>query len=558
MDRDALIQALRAADAAGDVPAAQAIARHISTLQTPAGAPNAPALGGSPAKGAPVAVEGMLTGKESAWERARLGLANVGIGGYLGVKNLLGKLDPEEQNVLAQSNADLENSGFAGKAANLGGNVAGGIAATMLAPQVTLPSYFVRSAPYVKAALGSGAMAGVSTPASDQENILASKAKEAGKAAALGPAVLAGGQAVAKAGTGMFKATQDAIDLIRQGVVPTLQQGAESPWGRFVGGLTSGFTDVRGRQEKQLLDALTERASGGQIHAPDATAGERVAMLNSSIGNDYDQVLSKKLFPMTGKIRDEALQQADNIKKSGGRFIDQQSEARGILDNIIGSDRNAVRLRSDTLRNDYLDRIQSAIQPSNDPLVNEALLSAKNIIVTKSRNSRLTPQELQALQEIDSRYYDMMRLRDASKGAGAQETGVDIKRLADAYGKGPGADVIGAANATNESLIGPLVRTVGSTPRQDEARTLLNTGKRIAVAGAANAAIPQLAAPLYALSAAGQTSRGAKALFGQYDVQKSLKAALESPQTDEITAANFLRALRDNSSTLGAGLTPGY
>ena len=261
---------------------------------------------------------------------------------------------------------------------------------------------------------------------------------------------------------------------------------------------------------------------------------------------------------MTGKIRDEFLSQADAIKKSGGRFIDQQSEARGILDNIIGSDRNAVRLRADTLRTDYLDRIQSAISPSNDPLINEALLNAKNVLIQKSRNARLSPQELSALGEIDARYYDMMRLKDATSGAARSETGVDIKKLADAYGKGPGADIIGATNATNETLVGPLVRTLGATPRQDEARTLLNIAKRTAAAGAAGATIPQIAAPLYALSAAGQTSKGAKVLFGQTDAQRALKAALESPQTDEVNAANFLRALRDNSSTLGAGLTPGY
>lgn len=532
-----------------------------SVLASRSGAPATPPSTPTPTPPAKTAPEGFLTGSEGPLERTRLGLANVGISGYLGAKQLLGNLSDEDKQVLAMSNSDLSKSGFAGKAANLAGNVAGGVATSMIAPQVAIPKY-------LKAALSSAALAGVETPvdASDAAGIAMGKLKEAGKAAIAGPAAVALGSGVAKVGTGMFKATQDAIDLIRQGIHPTLQQGAAGPLGRWIGGLTSGFTNVRNRQEQEVLNALDQRISKGQVALPEGTLNERVDLLNKGLDQEYGGILGNKKFPMNNSIRDAALGEADALKKSGGRFIDEQAQARAILDNIIGSDRNATRLSDPTLRGDYLDRIQSAISPSNPQLVNEALVNAKNVITQKSRNARLTPDELDSLKDVDSRFFDLMRLNDLRKGGAGHETGVDIRGLANAYGNAPGQDVIGATNKTAQDLVGPLVRTLGSTPRQDEARTALNTIRRIGapvgIAGAAAATgslgpLTAAVAPLYALSAAGQSAKGAKALLGQYPIQQNLKAALESPQTGEFNMANILRALRDNSSNLGAGLTPG-
>ncbi len=571
-ERAELLDALRAADAAGDVPAAQAIARRIQTLQegpaTPQEAPGAAGVGGSPAQAPTMVPEGFLKadGTSDLLDRVRLGTANVGIKGYLGVKQLFGPLTEEEQQVLKMSDSDVENSGFAGKFANMAGNVGGGVALSMATPAVPGMALLGKGGTYLKAALASGGMAAATTPIENQDEIAKGKALEALKAGAMGVAATGVGEGIKKGATGLFRATKDAMDLMEQGVNPTLQQAASGKFGRFVGGLTSGFTDVRRRQEQEVLDALTERASNGQVHMPDATLNERIAALKAGVDTDYRGVMKKKLFPLTNSIRDDVLDQADQIKKSGGRFLLEQNRARGILDNIIGTNTNPTRLRDATLRGDYIDRIDEAIKDTNSTLVNDALTKAKNVLVSRSRNSVLTPEELAHIADIDARAYDVMRLKDAATGRAGQGLGVNVGKLADSYGNGPGMDVIGATNRTNDELIGPLVRTIGSTPRQDESRTLFNTARRIAAplalggtAAAAGAGAPFLAAaaPLYALSAAGQSAKGARFLTGQTSGQKALKAALESDPVQGQYVANLLRSLRDNTSTIGAGFTPG-
>lgn len=533
------------------------------------GGANPPAVGGSPPPGptnAPERIgpmslsdtihdnrplkptEGMLKpdGSSGILDRMGMGLANVGIKAGMGVKGLFTDLSPEDQQVLAMSDADVDNSGFAGKAANLVGNVGLGVATSILTPGAGLlrPLGAVGST-VAKGAIGSGAQEYVFNPEGD-------RLKNAEKAAVLGAALPAAAMLLKKGGTQMFKPTQDADALFAQGVNPTLQQAAESRVGKFVGGLTSGFTDVRNRQEQEVADALTSRISDGKIVAHGSTVGQRTGMLNDGLNTDYDAVLGNKTFPMNNRIRDEVLLQADNVKKSGGRFINQQSDARSVLDNIIGSDRNSTRMGIDRLRSDYMDPIQQAIADAKDPLVEKALVNAKNVLIEKSRNAKLTPEELSTVQYIDKRYFDLQRMREAGD---INQEGISISALSNAYKKAPGMNVPGAYNATNEDLIGPAARTLGKTPRQDESRTLLqNIGRVGAFAGGMTVA-PQITAPLYAISAAGQTARGAKALTGQYDAQRALKSALESPQTGDVSLANLLRALRDNSSSLGSSLT---
>lgn len=567
VDDPKLIAALHAADAAGDTAGATAIAAHIKAMrqyaQTAQGAPATAPVGGSPPSAAMLAPDG----SSGLGDRVYAGLAGAGIHSYLGIKNLFGSLTPIEQKVLEASDEDVKNSGFAGKAANLAGNVGSAVAASAAVPESALAGTVAllgRAAPYVKAALGSGAMAGITEPAKNQDDIVGDKlaaARNAALTGAVGTGVVKG---VASVGTGIFKATQDAIDLMKQGITPTLQQAADSKVGRWLGGLTSGFSDVRGRQEQELLDTMTTRASGGAM-LPQATKtplAERNDQIGSTIDDAYDAILGNKKFPMNNDIRNSVLQQADNIKKSGGRFLDQQSDARGILDNIIGSDTNATRMGNAALRGNYLDRIDTALQGNNDPLVSQALLNAKNILIQKSRNAPLSPDELSQLGSVDSRYYDLQRMRDAATGDSGMKTGINIGKLTRSYGNAAQDDVLGATNDTADDLIGPLVRTIGETPNQNESRSMFIAAKRIAAPmlagagalslGAGAGPVAAVGVPLYGLSALGQTAGGARFLTGQQGWQQALKGALDSPQTDDVTFANLLRAARDNTSALGA------
>ena len=562
MDDPKLLSALHAADAAGDTAGATAIANHIKALrQSPQTGTTLSDLvtgGGSPAPAQATPPEGFLKadGSSPLLDRIQYGLANVGIKGYLGAKNLFGELSPEEKQVLAMSNSDVDHSGVAGHVANVVGNVGAGVAASVLTPAMAGPAALARAMPYLKAAGGSGAMAFATEPVEghDLGEIYANKAEEAGKSALLGAGITGVAKGVTKAGTGLFQATKDAMDLYKQGINPTLQQASEGSVGRFIGGLTSGFTRTKERLAGETADALTDRISGGAVSAPGATVGQRLGMLDSGINTDYDNILGNRLFPITNNTRQAMLQQADNVGQSGGRFANQVSDARQALDNIVGGDTHTAQITADQMRGEYLNPLQTAINDSKDPKVIEALVNAKNVLTNRARNSQLSPDELQQLSDIDSRYFDLMRLKSAGD---INKTGVDVNALSNAYQKAPGMDNMGATNATNEELIGPLVRTLGRTPRQDEARTaLINAGRAAALVGAGHVLGPgSLAvAPLYGLSALGQTAGGARFLAGANPWQQSLRDALESPTTSSPTMANLLRTLRDNSSNLGASI----
>lgn len=534
-----------------------------SRQQAPAtaqGAPTPAPVGGGAQPQPSAQPEGVLNadGSSPLLDRLKYGLAGVGVQGYLGAKNLFGKLSPEEENVLAQSKADVEHSGFAGKAANFVGNLGAGVAATALAPEVAVPAALAKFPTLLgaaKAALGSGAMEGVTAPAEDQDNIALSKAIQAGKAAVAGPLAYFGGKAVQKGATGLFSATKDAMDLMAQGINPTLQAAADSGFGRWVGGLTAGINKPSTRIEQETLDALTQRASGGKIAAPGSTLNQRVGQLQASIDQDTADLMKGKRFPLTQAVRNDMLQQADNIKGPQGQQVLQQGRARDILDNILGELPGArPRMGWQDMQDQYVSKLDNAISSARDPDVAQALSNARDVL-TSSMEAKLKPDELAKLRDIQSRGYDVDRLTDLTAGRGGEGSGLKIGKLADVYGNAPDA----ATNATNQELVGPLIRTMGATPRQDEAITLrriVNQGLQGAGLGAIGhltGTSPALV-PLYALSLAGQTGRGVRMLTGQTGPQQALKAALESPQTGEISAANAFRALRDNASAVGSAL----
>lgn len=547
--RDDLLAALRAADAAGDAPAATAIAKRLQMAPQTAATG---AAGTTPQPAAVSAPEGMLKadGSSDIWDRMRYGLAGSGIQAYLGLKQSLGHtLTPEEQSTLKMSEADVNNSGFAGKAAKLVGDVGQGVAAALAVPEVGI----VKALPkLLRMSLGGAGMSAATTPvdSTNSSDVYDGKMANAAVAAAAGP-VLGGAVKGAKAlGTGLFSASKDAADLMAQGINPTLRQGAATGWGRFVGGLTSGFADSNGRQEQEVLDNLTNGISNGAVSAPGATVGQRLGMLGPAVSQAYQTILGGKRFPMNNAIRDDMLQQGDNIGQTGGRFLSQVKDARKVLDNVVGSDRNSTSMGIDKLQQNYQQPLQTAISDADDDKVKQALIAAKNVLINQSRNSKLSPDELSSLGDVDSRYFDLMRLKEAGN---INDTGVDIPKLVKAYEGGPGMDVIGAQNNTNDSLIGPLSRSIGTTQQKEASRTAMNMGRRmiapgLAVGGGlatgATGPVAALAAPFYGLSALGQTAGGAKYLLGQYPWQKNLSGALDN--------SALIDALRNGSTNIGA------
>jgi hypothetical protein len=159
-----------------------------------------------------------------------------------------------------------------------------------------------------------------------------------------------------------------------------------------------------------------------------------------------------------------------------------------------------------------------------------------------ARNQPLNSAERARIAELDSLNFDLSRMREATRGANAEDYGMQLSRLSSAYAKNAeGAAKVG--NTTELDLIGPARRVLGATPRQDEARSSLVTARRIAapvlLAGggaAAGGLTGALAVPaaLYGVSALGQTARGAKHLLGENDWQKAMAQALRSQRAQAL------------------------
>lgn len=561
---------------------AQAAARkYLTTAQKPSGAPKAApvAPGAAPAAQAPVegaggAAFGVFpkSGKGRKYDSDPLGkmgkgVANAGIEAYLGGKQLFTDLDSVEMDVLRQSREDVKAAGGYGGLGQVAGNV-GILAAGSAAAPARLAKALTAArgaAPVTTAAAVSGVQSGALTPVEDQENKYAEKGKEALKSAATAGALVGGGRLLKKAATRPFTPSADAENLMEQGVYPTLQQGAESRVGQLIGGLASGSKAVPRRQAQEVLDALTERAAGGKASLPGGTLQERLGVVDDVITKDYEAATRGRMFPMTKAIREDTIKAARSAEQPGGRFKLEADEAERLVQNVIGDSTTATRMGFGKLAKDYLQALEEAAGTTSKERVRDAVSKARDVIVQRSRNSRLTTDELAALQKIDDRYFDLMRLKEASKGAGGHETGVSIRKLAEAYGRAPGMDKMGATNATDQQLIGPAYRMLANTESENAARgTLLNwrraagLGTLGAGAAATGMAAPTAAvlAPLYATSIAGQTKAGSRYLFGDYDWQKKLRGALDSEATDQLTIANLLRKMRDSNS-LGFALTPG-
>jgi hypothetical protein len=366
------------------------------------------------------------------------------------------------------------------------------------------------------------------------EQQMLSKAENAAKAAATGAAfsgVLGG---AAKAYKGLFRAKPEVEKLIAQGVVPTLQQGADSGVGRFVGGLASGATSVRNRQEDQIANAVVHKATEGMVDMPKATGNEILDSARGYVKGEYQKLFGGKRYDMSPTAVSDAQQAAQRLNNRG-QFVDEATDAGRAVANVLGNTGDVNRhLGIDKLRDEYLTPLSKAAYAEASDATKERILAARKVIIDQVRNVKLSPTEKQRLGDLDVRNFDVERIREAIKGKAGEEEGITLSRLATAYGKNKMA-----GNDTMETLIGPALRVLGNTPRQDEARTAKQIAGRIVgpalglaggaaavTGGTAGAVLGLPLAGAYGLSALGQTEKGAKALLGQYNSQKQLAELL--------------------------------
>jgi hypothetical protein len=458
------------------------------------------------------------------------GLADAGIRAYLGVKQLFGGLDPIEQGILREQEAEAEADPNGTQ--RVGGNIVGNVllsavpaskAAGVVGKVTTaLPRWL---APAVSAATVSGGQGLLLNPGKGEtfEAQIEDKVAQAKKDAVLGAVTAGAGQLAVKGATRMFTPKSEAEMLFRQGVNPTLQQGAEGSMGRYIGGLTSGAFETRARQEREIENALMRRITKGQA-LPNATRKEAVQIADDVMEQGYNAFAQGKRVPISPSLRAD-VHAAGNVISKTGQFGREQGEVSQVLGNIIPDYPRNINVGYRRLQNDYLYPLSEAAGMQKSERARDGILAARARILA-ARDARLSPEQLAALKELDIRNYDFNRLKEAAKGAGAEKEGISLYQLEKAYSKAP--DMVG--NRTREELIGPATRVIGQKPNQEQARTLLINAKRAGIglvgAGAVmNNPIAVALAPLYALSLAGQTKVGAKALMGQYEWQRAVAAA---------------------------------
>lgn len=472
------------------------------------------------------------------------GLGDAGIGMYLGAKQLVSTLDEDERGVLNEMEKDTKadpNPWSRG-----GGKVAGQLAATVIpashlskamAARVALANASVpattalgRTAQAVAGsqAVNAGAVSGLQTgllePIKDAATYgegLVGKGKEAAKSALAGALTTLGVQGATKMVTRPFTPTHEAEELMRQGINPTLQQGAESRAGKYIGGLTSGAVPVRGRQNKEVRDAVARRIMPGQdvesLNTPDL-----IRAAQATIEQDYGRILGGKTYTVSNGNRTAM----NNVVNRMNIRADARQSAFQSLDAVFPPGTNTLRMGPAKMQ-EYRQVLQDQIDAmGGDDVVSkqakQALIAVKNQFDTSVRNTRLSADELTRLRDVDARHFDFTRMAEAADTVRGQQS-LGLNDLMGAYKKmAHGRSFATEASRSQDQILGPATRTMGLAPNQDMVRTALIAAGKASAGVAANAVAPGVAAPLYGVSLLGQTGRGARALFGNTDTQRAL------------------------------------
>lgn len=457
-----------------------------------------------------------------------------------GVKQLIGKGGEDDRLVADQikrERADDPHPNF-----RTAGDIGMSVASTAVPGSKLSNALTARglSNPIANSALTSAIQSLILNPAeqgADYLETLANKGKDALKSAVAGGLTTGALQGVTRALTGMFRPTPEAEQLMRQGVNPTLQQGAESKVGKFIGALTSGVTKIKDRQGKEVLQAAARRVMPGQA-VDDLNPAELADEAIQRIQRDYNAAYAGKTFTLSAANK-TAL---NNVVNNARIRNDSRQMAFESLESVFPQTRNTLRMGADKMT-EYRQVIQDQIDALPGSTVQErqakqALIAVKDKFDELVRNPKFNPDEMANLRNIDARNFEAKRLVEAADSVGGQRN-MRIEDLMQAYKKlAPGTQFATEQAPAQAQLLGPALRTIGSEPTQHAARAAMVAGAKIAGGAAAAKVAPLVAAPLYGISLAGQTAPGARFLFGQQSWQPSF--------------AEMVRQVQPNFANLGA------
>lgn len=489
------------------------------------------------------------------------GVADSGLRAYYGGKQFLGGLSAEDRAVLREMNTEAQNdpSPFKRTAGDISGNLAlTAVPASKLSKTLnTIPKIarLGRLAPAVTGGAVSGATEFALAPGEGEgfgEQML-SKSSEAAKAAAIGGVASGLLSGISRP----FKPSKEADDLMKQGVYPTLQQGSDTWWGKNVGALSggAGASSVANRQNKEVVQAFVNRVVPG-LDTQGMTTAEVVNLMDDFIKKDYDKILLGKKYRLTPTARQQIWKAAQTAAGREPDVLRNTMRAMGQAGNAVRSPNNVV-LSAENMKSQR-NMIQDQINAySRDPAV-KSQMTRKGLIAGKDkfdelvRDAALSPDEFSALRSVDKRNFDAVRFAEAAESPSAQEQ-MRVSDLLRAYKNLDPKGGKGFARAeadTQRELLEPASRIL-NLAGQDDTRAGLVALKRaiapwampVGVGAAGAVGGPAVGAPLaagYGLSLAGQTKKGARALFGDYELQRKLAEELRK---------------RGGASAIGSALT---
>ncbi|MEQ1572786.1 MAG: hypothetical protein ABL993_00935 [Vicinamibacterales bacterium] len=486
------------------------------------------------------------------------GLGDFAIKSYVGLKNSLGLGNEDDKRALEQQK--LEEQADPEPFKRGAGAFVGNVAATALPAAKTAGAL----AP-VAARLGVlGAPATAAAVSAATEGLLApgtvgEKASAAGEAALWGGGLQAAGSAVRKAGTGLFSATKEAMDLMAQKMYPTLAQAAAGRPGRFIGKLTSGIADVSSRQAKETEAAFIRRVLPGFEVPKDMHPDEVTAIVKDRLNKERDALLDGKTFTIGKKVATDLWDTARGPRGTQSEAQALATKAMSGVDELTDmKTRRIGRARFEEIRNKVQDAIDDFSRPSagvNEHQARRNMISVKDKLDALVRDPALSKDELVKLRNLDDRYTDAKRYFSVTETAPGQKEVKPMSLLREYARQAPSGDNFSTAvRPMQREVLNPSVRVMENV-NQDEARTALVAARRMlapvgkavaggAVAGGALAGVAPVAtvpmAAMYGLSALGQTKPGARALLGDYPKQQQ--------------AAEFLRKMFPYTTALGSAV----
>lgn len=518
--------------------------------------------GGIPADPAGSIVAPAPDGKTARTQLNPVGKAMMGAGASVGssiygLKETLGGLTPNEQRIVQEGKATLAEAGPIAQGAKIAGDIGQfAVPASKVYNAVEKGVKGLTKLPTVAKYLGlSAGGAAASAPSGFIEptgsegtwtEVQEEKAGNAGKAAVLGavlnPVLAKGGQMVSE---GIVKPSVETARLLKNSIVPKLQEGAENSWWRFVGRLTSGAVDPKNtREAKEVFNALEGRIAPG-MSMPEGTIPERIGVMQTVLNDGYSAVLSGKTYQLGRPERDAILAAGRAGLNKDARAIFEKN-----IDTVLPDVRTPLRFKYfegnanrglSKYRDDFQRVAQNlrASQDADERAAGAAMAAARRAFDTNVRNSKLSQDEIKAIGDLDTRWEMFIPLRESANSAAGTRS-IPAAKIVDSSKKGFN---VANENYPNSDILGPVVR---AEPQGQEARALLvamaRAGGAAKIGGAAgvaasNPAIGAALAPVYAASLLGQTRGGARALYGDLDKQKKLAEFLRNYRPEQFTGA---------------------